>query len=263
MLIHNFDPVAFNFFTIEIRWYSLAYIFGIICGWIYAKKVIKNLTLTNNNFQFLKIHAVDDLIPFLIIGIIIGGRLGYVFIYNLEYYIKNTLHVFFLWEGGMSFHGGLLGIIVATIIFCKNKKINTFCYLDIIALAAPIGLFFGRIANFINAELYGIKTDLPWGVIFPNVDDIIRHPTQIYEALLEGLLLFLILNFFALKKKLIFNSGLISSLFLILYSVFRFSIEFFREPDIQIGYLFFNLTMGQILCLIMFGFGAAIFLNKK
>ena len=263
MLIHNFDPVAFNFFTIEIRWYSLAYIFGIICGWIYAKKVIKNLTSTNNNFQFLKINTIDDLIPFLIIGIIIGGRLGYVLIYNLEYYIKNILHVFFLWEGGMSFHGGLLGIIFATIIFCKNKKINTFCYLDIIALVAPIGLFFGRISNFINAELYGIKTDLPWGVIFPNVDNITRHPTQIYEALLEGLLLFLILNFFALKKKLIFNSGLISSLFLILYSVFRFSIEFFREPDIQIGYLFFNLTMGQILCLIMFSFGVAIFLNKK
>ena len=263
MLIHNFNPVAFDFLIFEIRWYSLAYIFGIILGWLYARKIIKKLILTNNNFNFLKIKDFDNLIPFIIFGIIVGGRLGYVLIYNFEYYLNNFLEIFFIWRGGMSFHGGLIGVAVATFVYCKKKNINLFFYLDIISLVTPIGLFFGRIANFINAELHGKETNLPWGVIFPNIDNVLRHPSQIYEALLEGLILFLLLNFLAFKKKLILISGQTCAFFLVLYSIFRIISEFYREPDIQIGYLFFGLTMGQLLSLIMIILGLSLYLKKK
>ena len=266
MLIHNIDPIAINFFIFEIRWYSLAYIFGILLGWYYAKKIVSRLKYNNNNFQKLNSKDFDDLIPYLILGIILGGRLGYVFIYNLEYYLENLVKIFFIWEGGMSFHGGLIGVILSTFIFSKKKNVNSFYYLDIISIVTPIGLFFGRIANFINSELYGKVTNLPWGVIFLNVDNIVRHPSQIYEAFLEGLLLFVLLNFFALKKKLIFKPGLVSGLFLTFYSLFRFLSEFFREPDTQIGYLYLDSTMGQVLSLVMLFFGLiliSLLIDKK
>ena len=163
----------------------------------------------------------------------------------------------------MSFHGGLIGIIIATIIFASVRKIYTFIYLDIISCVAPIGLFLGRISNFINGELYGKATDLPWGVIFPNVGTFARHPSQIYEAILEGLLLFIILNFLAFRRKLIFKKGLISICFLFFYSIFRFFSETFREPDEQLGYLIYSLTMGQLLSLIMILFGVMIYFRIK
>ena len=266
MLIHNIDPVAINFFIFEIRWYSLAYIFGILLGWYYAKKIISKLKSNNDSFQILNSKDFDDLIPYLILGIILGGRLGYVFIYNLEYYLENLTKIFFIWEGGMSFHGGLIGVILATFIFSKKKNTNAFYFLDIISIITPIGLFLGRIANFINAELYGKATDVPWGIIFSNVDNVARHPSQIYEAFLEGLLLFLLLNFFAFKKKLIFKHGLVSAIFLIFYSLFRILSEFFREPDFQIGYLYLGSTMGQVLSLIMLFCGLiliSILIDKK
>jgi len=168
MFTHNFDPVLIDLYIFEVRWYSLAYIFGILVGWIYAKKIIKHLK-TNSSLSYLEIKDFDDFIPYLVIGIILGGRLGYVLIYNFDYYIKNLHEIFYVWNGGMSFHGGLIGIIIATIIFTSIRKIYTFIYLDIIACVTPIGLFLGRISNFINGELYGKATDLPWGVIFPNV----------------------------------------------------------------------------------------------
>ena len=263
MLIHNFDPVAINFFIFEVRWYSLAYIFGILLGWYCARNIIKKSASINYVFEKFKPSDFDDLIPYLIIGIILGGRLGYVLIYNLNYYLNNLIEILYIWKGGMSFHGGMIGIIVSNYIFTKKKNMNFFYFSDVISLTAPIGLFFGRFANFINAELYGTKTNMPWGVIFSNIDSISRHPSQIYEALLEGLLLFLILNFLAIKKKLILINGLISSLFLILYSIFRFFAEYFREPDQQIGYLFLNLSMGQILSLTMFFIGILLVLKKK
>ena len=262
MFTHNFDPVLIDLYIFEIRWYSLAYIFGILIGWIYAKKIIKRLK-TNNSLSYLVIKDFDDFIPYLIIGIILGGRLGYVLIYNFDYYIKNLHEIFYVWKGGMSFHGGLIGIIIATIIFTSIKKIYTFIYLDIISCVAPIGLFLGRISNFINGELYGKATDLPWGVIFPTVGTFARHPSQIYEAILEGLLLFIILNFLAFKRKLIFKQGLISIYFLFFYSVFRFFSETFREPDEQLGYLIYSLTMGQLLSLTMILFGVVIYFRLK
>ena len=191
MFINNFDPVAFQIFSLEIRWYSLAYIVGILFGWIHCKKILKN------NDRLLKLF--DDLITYLIIGIILGGRVGYILFYNLEYYLNNLPEIIMIWNGGMSFHGGLLGVILATIIFSKKHKINTYIFLDLIALAAPIGLFFGRIANFINSELYGRETDILWSVKFINIDNISRHPSQIYEAIFEGYNSFLFIKLFIKK----------------------------------------------------------------
>ena len=262
MFIHNIDPVAINFFNIEIRWYSLAYLAGILLGLFLAKKIINNLN-SNNKFQELNSKIFDDLIPYLILGIIIGGRLGYVVIYNLEYYIKNLLNIFFIWEGGMSFHGGLIGIIISIFIFSKKKHIKTFLILDIVSIVSPIGIFFGRVANFINGELHGKITELSFGVIFPYIDNNLRHPSQLYEAIAEGPILFFLLYFFAFKKKYIFKNGIISGLFLSFYSFFRFFLEYFREPDVQIGYLFLDTTMGQLLSLVMFLLGITLIYKAK
>ena len=254
MIINNFDPVAVQIFALEIRWYSLAYIFGIIFAWIYSKKVL----IKDKNISKL----FDDLISYLIIGIILGGRLGYVLLYNIKYYLLNPIEILMIWNGGMSFHGGILGIFIATIFFSKKHGLNKYVFLDIIAASAPIGIFLGRIANFINSELYGKETDVFWSVVFLKVDNVSRHPTQIYEAILEGLILFFIM-FMLVKKNYLLKNGLISALFLIFYSIFRFFIEFYRVPDEQLGFIFLNLTIGQIISLFFFGFGFYLFLLKK
>tara|TARA_B100000073_G_C23697247_1_gene558847 strand:- start:249 stop:1031 length:783 start_codon:yes stop_codon:yes gene_type:complete len=253
MFINNFDPVAIEIFSFEIRWYSLAYIVGILAGWTLSKKVfISNLQIK---------EKFDDYITYIIIGIIVGGRLGYVFFYNFNYYYNNIFDIFKIWEGGMSFHGGLIGVIILSIWFAKKNNQNPFDYLDIVSLVAPIGIFLGRIANFINSELYGTETNLPWGVKFIQIDNLYRHPSQLYEAFFEGIILFIILNIFRVKgiKR---PAGFISGLFLIFYSIFRFVIEFFRVPDEQIGYLIFDLTMGQIICLIFLLIGIYLVNNK-
>jgi phosphatidylglycerol:prolipoprotein diacylglycerol transferase len=254
MFINNFDPVAFQIMSFEIRWYSLAYILGIIIGWILCKKIfIKDLDI-NQRF--------DDFISYLIIGIIIGGRLGYVLFYNFNYYINNIVDIFKIWQGGMSFHGGLLGIIVASILFAKKNNQDTFIYTDLVSLVAPVGIFFGRFANFINSELYGKVTEVPWAVTFVQVDNLSRHPSQLYEAIFEGIILFILLLYFR-NKNFLEKPGLISGLFLIFYSVFRFCIEFFRVPDEQIGYLIFNLSMGQIISLVFIIIGTIVFYLKN
>tara|TARA_Y100001970_G_scaffold193919_1_gene235747 strand:- start:1791 stop:2561 length:771 start_codon:yes stop_codon:yes gene_type:complete len=253
MFINNFDPVAIDIFSFEIRWYSLAYVIGILFGWIIAKKIfIQNIEIKNK---------FDDYITYLILGIILGGRLGYILIYNFNFYLNNPLDIFKIWQGGMSFHGGLIGIILASIIFAKKNNQDFFLYTDIVALVAPIGIFFGRIANFINSELYGSITNVPWAVTFIQVDNAPRHPSQLYEALLEGLVLFLILNYF--KNKFLDKPGLISGLFLIIYSVFRFFAEFYRIPDEQLGYIFLNLSMGQVISLIFMLSGLILFYFKN
>ena len=254
MFINNFDPVAFQILSLEIRWYSLAYIIGILIGWLLSKKVFIKDSKIDEKF--------DDYITYLIIGIIIGGRLGYVIFYNFDYYTNNILDIFKIWEGGMSFHGGLLGVITATIFFAKRYNQDTFLYLDIVSLAAPIGIFFGRLANFINSELYGIPTEVPWAVTFIKIDNLNRHPSQLYEAILEGIILFLILLYFR-KKNYQKKPGLISCLFLIVYSIFRFIVEFYRVADEQLGYLIFDLTMGQIISLIFFLLGIILFYLKN
>ncbi len=258
MFINNFDPVAIQIFSIEIRWYSLAYIIGILLGWILSKRFfISNVELK---------EKFDDFLTFVILGIIIGGRLGYVILYNPNYYLDNLIDIFKIWEGGMSFHGGLIGVVLASFYFAKKNNQNFFIYLDVISIVAPIGIFFGRIANFINSELYGAETNLPWAVQFIKIDNLYRHPTQLYEALFEGLILFLILIYLR-NKGLMKITGLMSGIFLICYSIFRFMIEFLRVPDEQIGYLIFNLTMGQIISCIFFLIGIYLTIvryeNKK
>ena len=215
MFINNFDPVAIQIFSIEIRWYSLAYITGILLGWFFSKKIF----ISNPNLK----EKFDDFITYIILGIIVGGRLGYVIFYNFEYYLNNLTDVFKVWQGGMSFHGGLIGVIAVSIWFSKKNNQDSFSYLDVVSIVAPIGIFFGRIANFINSELYGIETDMPWAVKFIQIDNLFRHPSQLYEAFFEGLILFFILIYFR-NKGFMKISGLISSLFLVFYSTFRFVI---------------------------------------
>ncbi len=259
MFIHNLNPIIFEFGYLSLRWYSLAYLVGIIFGWWYGKKII--LILNQKNNDNFKLDIFDDYITYIIISVIVGGRLGYVLFYNFNYYLSNPLEIFFIWNGGMSFHGGLLGVIIATIIFSKKKSCDKLILLDVVSCVAPVGIFFGRIANFINSELYGKPTDLPWAVTFPLVDSQARHPSQIYEALLEGVLLFVILNF--IIKKISYNRGVCAALFLINYSLFRIVSEFYREPDLQIGYIFNFISMGSLLSIFMFGVGIIMYLKVK
>ena len=222
MYTHNLDPVLLNFGFIEIRWYSLAYIFGILIGWWLGKKIINHIH-RYNEIKF-NLKDFDELITYIIISIILGGRFGYIIFYNLEYYISNPLDIIKVWEGGMSFHGALIGIILGTYLFSAKKNVKIFFLLDIIACVSPIGIFLGRLANFINAELVGKVTTMSWGVIFPNFGVLPRHPSQIYEAFLEGAVLFLILNIIIFKKE--YRLGKCSYLFLILYGIFRIISEF-------------------------------------
>ena len=261
MFTHNLDPILFDFGFFAIRWYSLAYIFGIFIGWWYGKILIERRFSYSG--QAFELREFDEIISYLIISIIIGGRIGYVVFYNLNYFLLNPLDIFKIWEGGMSFHGALIGIVIGTYFFSIKKNINTFFLLDIIACVAPIGIFLGRIANFINGELVGKVTKMPWGVIFPSIDMLPRHPSQIYEAILEGLVLFFIININIKKRNYII--GYCSTLFLIYYGIFRIFSEIFRQPDPQLGYFFQFFTMGSILSLLMVLTGIFLinYLKKK
>ena len=263
MIIHNFDPVLIDFGLFQIRWYSFAYILGIIFGWIYALKIIKFTENNNYDFKPIKKSQFDDLIIYLVLGIVVGGRLGYVVFYNFDFYSQNFYDIFKIWQGGMSFHGGLLGVIVSIIFFSKKTKTDFFKLADIVSCVAPIGIFLGRMANFVNGELYGKISNLPWAVIFPLGGNVGRHPSQIYEAILEGFFLFVFINFLATKKHLLFKTGYISAIFLISYSIFRIFAEIFREPDTHLGYFFNYLSMGTILSSITFLAGFLIILFIK
>ena len=253
MFTNNFDPVAISIFTIDIRWYSLSYIFGVLFGWLYCIKfLIKDKNIIN---------IFNDLITYIIFGIIVGGRLGYVFIYNLKYYLNNMHEVFFIWEGGMSFHGGLVGIIVTTYFFSKKHGINKYIFLDYISITAPIGIFFGRVSNFINGELVGKSTNSDWGVIFLSYDEIPRHPSQLYEAFFEGIILFTLMNLIYFRKN--YEVGKCSYMFLIFYGIFRVASEFFREPDAQIGYIFGFITIGMLLSFLMIFIGTILYFRKN
>ena len=258
MIVHNFDPVLVDLGLFQIRWYSISYILGIILGWLYAIKIIKRLAKNKYNYQPITTSQFDNLIIYLILGIIIGGRAGYVIFYNFGYYAQNFLDIFKLWQGGMSFHGGLLGVIIATFIFSKKTNINFFKFSDIISCVAPIGIFLGRIANFINGELYGKISSIPWAVIFPDGGNVPRHPSQIYEAILEGMILFILINFLAIKKNLFLKPGYISGVFLISYSILRIFSEIFREPDMQLGYFLNYFSMGIMLSFTTFLAGCFI-----
>ena len=252
----SIDPVIFSLSFIEIRWYSLAYIVGLLLGLLIMKRLnrIKNNLISDNKLDSFFIWAV--------FGVVIGGRIGYVIFYQTNVFITKPTYIFEIWNGGMSFHGGLFGIIISSYIFSKINEIKFLYLSDMISVVAPIGLFLGRIANFINTELIGRPTDFYITVIYPSIDNIPRHPTQLYEAFFEGILLFIILFYYFIKKSNLYNYGHVSGLFLCLYGFFRFLIEYLREPDAHLG-LFFNfISMGQILSIPIFIFGIFLIYNN-
>jgi phosphatidylglycerol:prolipoprotein diacylglycerol transferase len=251
----NIDPVAIALGPIQIRWYALAYLAGILLGWFYALKIVRQ-----NEEKGLRPNRVDidDFIPFAVLGVILGGRLGYILFYQPSYYLSRPLEILQLWHGGMSFHGGALGVIVAIIAYTLIRKIPMLRFADVICAVVPIGLFFGRVANFINGELYGRVTDAPWGMVFPGGGDAPRHPSQLYEAALEGGLLFMVLFFLIRSEFVRTHAGIISGAFLAGYGLCRMFIELFREPDWYLGFVAGPLTMGQILCLPMIVAGGGL-----
>jgi len=238
------DPVLFAIGPLAIRWYALAYLAGILIGWWHLKQ------LTSAAGDRVGPAPLDALINASVIGIILGGRFGYVAFYNLDYYLDHPGEILMIWQGGMSFHGGMLGMVAAILFVARRYAIPSLELGDLVAIVAPIGLFFGRIANFINAELYGRVTAMPWGMVFPGGGDAPRHPSQLYEAALEGLVLFLILRWFY-RRGARNHPGLLIGVFLTGYGLARMGVEFFREPDQQLGFLLGQITMGQMLSLPM------------
>jgi phosphatidylglycerol:prolipoprotein diacylglycerol transferase len=240
------DPVAFSVGPLAVRWYALAYLAGFLLGWRYCL-YLAGLDKDSRPSK----QDIEDFLPWVIVGVILGGRIGYVLFYQFELYAQYPLEALKIWRGGMSFHGGALGVIIALIVYPLVKKFNQFRLADMVCAAVPIGLFFGRIANFINGELYGRATESPLGIVFPHGGEFPRHPSQLYEAALEGAVLFVIL-FALIRCKLVREKpGIVSGVFLAGYGLFRAFVEFFREPDEHIGYLFEVFSMGQMLSLPM------------
>lgn len=240
------DPIAVTLGPLAIRWYALAYIAGVLLGWAHATQLVKAYPDSG-----LSPRQVEDSVSWIILGILLGGRIGYVLFYNLPFYAAHPLDALQIWHGGMAFHGGLLGVITALFLFTRRHKISFFRYTDIVACVVPIGLFFGRLANFINGELFGRAADVAWAMIFPTGGPLPRHPSQLYEASLEGVALFIIMNLLVRNEKIRSRTGALSGYFLIVYGCFRAFCEFFREPDVQLGFLAFGTTMGQLLCIPM------------
>ena len=243
------DPVIFSIGIIDIRWYSLAYIIGILFG----VSLIKRLNKFKGNL--IPNKEIDSFLIWAVIGIIVGGRVGYVLFYQTKLFLNNPFYIFEIWNGGMSFHGGLLGVIFSIYFFSRYKKLSFLYLSDLVSVVAPIGLFLGRIANFINTELIGKPTEFYISVIYPSIDNIPRHPSQLYEAFFEGFILFIILILNFLRNKESRNFGVLSGIFLLNYGVFRFFIEYLREPDAHLGLIFNFISMGQLLCLPLLIFG--------
>jgi len=248
----EFDPVIFSIGPLAIRWYALAYVAGILLGWRYGILLIKNHKLWGGQTPTATTEQVDDLILWVTLGVIVGGRLGYILFYMPSLLWEAPLEIFQVWKGGMSFHGGLLGVILALVLFSRGNRIDLFRLGDLVAPAVPIGIFFGRVANFINGELWGRQTTAPWGVIFPGAGPYPRHPSQLYEALLEGIVLFVILRIATHRALLLQRRGVVAGIFLAGYGLFRLSLEWVREPDAQMpAFLREYVTMGMLLSLPM------------
>ena len=250
-----FDPIAVSFGPFAIRWYALAYIGGIVLGWIYARSLIKNERLWGGPAP-ISLAQMDDFILWVTLGIILGGRTGYVLFYNLSYFVDHPAEIIEMWKGGMSFHGGFLGCVAAVMLFCWKHKLPVLSLGDITTAVGPIGLFLGRLANFINSELWGRPADatVPWRMVFPNGGPLPRHPSQLYEAGMEGILLFVILAVM-IRMGALKRPGLILGSFILIYALARIVGEFFREPDPQLGFLWGGLTMGMLLSIPMIAAG--------
>jgi phosphatidylglycerol:prolipoprotein diacylglycerol transferase len=251
-----FDPVLVHLGPLAIRWYALAYITGILVGWLYARTLIRNGRLWGGKAP-MTVEAFDDFVLWITLGIILGGRIGYVLFYNLPHFAAHPLEIFELWNGGMSFHGGFTGCVLAVVLFARRRGIPILSLGDVTCAVGPIGLFLGRIANFINGELWGRPADVPWAMVFPNGGPLPRHPSQLYEAALEGVALFIVLMVLvrlgALKRP-----GLIVGSFAVFYALARSTCELFREPDVQLGFLWGGTTMGMLLSIPLFMFGVGL-----
>lgn len=256
IILPNIDPVALQLGPFAIRWYSLAYIAGILTALFFLKK-------QNDKHKIMSEEAYENWLVWIVLSVILGGRFGYVLFYNFEYFLHDPLEIFAVWHGGMSFHGGLAGVILGMWLFARKYKIDFWHLMDVLAIIAPVGLFFGRIANFINMELYGRVTGSNFGVIFPNAGELPRHPSQLYEAALEGIVLFTVLFCLSKFTKIQKQPKALSGAFLIGYGLSRIIVENFREPDAQIGYLFEYITMGQILSLPLIIAGAWLVLQSR
>jgi phosphatidylglycerol:prolipoprotein diacylglycerol transferase len=242
----HIDPVFLSIGPLQFRWYGLMYVLGFVASYLIIRSEARRRQLP------LTTDDVGDLVFFGAMGVVLGGRLGYILFYNLGFYLANPLRVFAVWEGGMSFHGGLLGVALAFFLYSRRKRISFWSLTDLAAQCAPVGLGLGRIGNFINAELYGRQTDMPWGIIFPGSDGVPRHPSQLYEAFLEGLVLFLVVRTVARKSSI---TGVPAWTFCAGYGLFRFIVEFFRQPDAQMGFFLGLFSMGQLLSFPMFLLG--------
>ena len=248
----NIDPIIVQVGPVAIRWYGLGYIVGILFAWWYAKRMVTDTRLWANNTPPMKPVDLDDFVVWAALGVVLGGRLGYVFFYDLPQFLANPLSLVAVWNGGMSFHGGMLGTIVAMVLFSWKRGINPWSMLDVVAATVPIGLGLVRVANFINSELWGRPTDMPWGMVFPDGGPLPRHPSQLYEAALEGLVLFLVLRVLTHHLMMLKRPRFVGGAFIFGYGLSRIFVEFFREPDAHIGYLAGGwLTMGMLLSLPM------------
>ena len=253
---HNIHPIIVSIGSIDLYWYGAMYAISfLLIDYLMKREVVRDTAYEFN------VSFIDQLVFISILSVIIGGRLGYVLFYNFDYYLENLNKVFYIWEGGMSFHGALIGVYVGLIFLSIKNKIKFFKLSDFLVPFIPIGLFLGRTGNFINSELYGSPTNSNWGVIFPLIDSVPRHPSMLYEAFLEGIVLFLLLLFFKMNRP---TTGTLTAIFLIFYSIFRFCVEFVRVPDVHIGYIYSTwLTTGMILCVPMFFVGILIYYYSK
>jgi len=253
-IIINLDPILIQFGPIRVSWYGLMYVFGFLASYLLV------LYQTRKKDFGLTRQEVDSIYFYLALGLVIGARLGYVLFYDLPMYLRNPLEILSIWHGGMSFHGGLIGVLIATLLFCRKNKKSFWRIADLFVVTAPIGLGCGRIGNFINGELYGRVSQVPWAMIFPKGGPLPRHPSQLYESALEGGILFFILWF--MKERKLPPGGLLA-VFLCFYGGFRFLLEFFREPDVQLGFVFGPFTMGQVLSSVMIVGGIFLYLYLK
>jgi len=239
------DPVAVEIGPVAIRWYAIAYVLGLLIGWRYVRY------LARTRFEGFDARMVDDLLVWCTLGVVLGGRIGYVLFYQPSYFFAHPAEILQIWQGGMSFHGGLLGTVLAIVLFARLRKIHVLSVADIVACAVPIGLFFGRMANFINGELYGRVSDVSWAMVFPNGGPEPRHPSQLYEATLEGVILLALLAVVVFSTRAARHPGLMTGLFLVGYAIARIVAELFRQPDVFLGFIAGGVTMGQILSLPM------------
>lgn len=250
----HINPIALEIGPLAVRWYGLAYLAGIFSAYLFLKK------------EFLRVfgwtsETVLDLFSWIVFGILFGGRIGYVLFYDLPYFLSYPAHVFAVWEGGMSYHGGALGAMVGLILFARKRRVDPWALLDFLGIGSCFGLFFGRLANFINGELYGRVSDVPWAMVFPSGGPFARHPSQLYEALCEGVLLFAVL--YGLKRRVSLKPGQLFGCYVLGYGLCRFMIEFFREPDAQLGTVISFFSMGQVLCAVMVLFGSLVIFVRR